>query len=56
MIKSRDQRLNSINISDILPAHSLNNQHNNQVDSTSASQGKPVEDGDVIGQKVHQRN
>jgi hypothetical protein len=47
MSLSRDHRLNSINVSDV----PVNNQQNNQVDSTSASQGRNNDEGDVIRNK-----
>ena len=51
MTRSRDHRLNSLNVSDVPPAHSAYNNQNNHVDSTSASYYRPAEDAECIGQQ-----
>lgn len=53
MTRSRDHRLNSLNVSDTLPAHSTHNNQINHVDSTTASYYRPAEDADCIGQQFH---
>ena len=53
MTRSREHRLNSLNVSDMLPTHSAHLHQNNNVDSTSASYYRAAEDAECIAGQLH---